>query len=771
MTTVALPGCTPEPLAAYLRSLAVLRLVAEQKDPSARGYWKDDVFHLETTLDLEALMHFFLSEYAPTPFVGPWNGGSGFYAADDMTGIDAISASSDPRFGPYRETISAIRSWPEMPQTIWTLGAMLARADSMAAAKAGNEAERLRALGAAVRAAMSSADSMASTIEQVTSKPLLKLARKLRTAVTKDERATGKEAIILACRDRLGSTALEWIDAAVVIGADRSLAYPPLAGSAGNEGRLDYTSAFMRMASELLLGTAPAGAALLLRHALLGETTGGMVTAAVGQHDPGRAGGYNQGLGIETESPPVNPWSFMLALEGLPVWASGVARRQGDARGVLCTPFAGHARAVGYSSSAGKDTEGARTAEVWAPLWPHPTGYPELRAFFAEGRAEVGRRRASNGIEFAQAASSLGVDRGVTAFVRYGLLKRRGDSYVALPVGRFPVRVHCNSDLLRQLEKPLGAFDRFLSGYKEPPARLAAARNGIDAALYDALLHGGAPTIKSLVASIGRAEGLLAVRDPARKPILKRPLGGLDPHWALAADDGTVEVRLARALASMTSLGKVGPLRANLAPVDPAKPWEWGHGAGQRAWSGSSLCARLAGVLSRRLLDAERLGCEANPLQGGLTVDPADAGALASGRVDEALLEELLFGFLWVDWANRDAVRAVREELSRQPRTPAEPVPRTFALLKLLFLPGPVPGHDDARLRPEPSILALLGASRIGDACEVARRRLRAAGLSPMRARFPDGEDGTRLAAALLLPVGRVAALARLVLLDDKDKD
>lgn len=36
-----LDGCAPTPLAHYLKALGVLRLVAEQLDPQARGWWEE----------------------------------------------------------------------------------------------------------------------------------------------------------------------------------------------------------------------------------------------------------------------------------------------------------------------------------------------------------------------------------------------------------------------------------------------------------------------------------------------------------------------------------------------------------------------------------------------------------------------------------------------------------------------------------------------------------------------------------------------------------
>jgi hypothetical protein len=40
MPELILHGCTPEPLMSYLKALGILRLVAEQADPEARGAWR-----------------------------------------------------------------------------------------------------------------------------------------------------------------------------------------------------------------------------------------------------------------------------------------------------------------------------------------------------------------------------------------------------------------------------------------------------------------------------------------------------------------------------------------------------------------------------------------------------------------------------------------------------------------------------------------------------------------------------------------------------------
>jgi CRISPR-associated protein Csx17 len=105
-----LGGCTSEPLAHYLKALAVLRLVAEQQDGAARGFWIGGVFKLATTLDRQALAEFMANTYVPTPILAPWNGGSGFYPNDNREGVDAIRASSSPRFHAYRKAIRCAKN-------------------------------------------------------------------------------------------------------------------------------------------------------------------------------------------------------------------------------------------------------------------------------------------------------------------------------------------------------------------------------------------------------------------------------------------------------------------------------------------------------------------------------------------------------------------------------------------------------------------------------------------------------------------------------------
>lgn len=793
MTEVCLEGCRAEPLASYLTALAVLRLVSEQKDPDARGWWEKGVFHLDSCLDKEGLVEFFCNEYIPTPIVSPWGGGSGFYEGDNTEGMSALLASDSDRFSEYQKVIREIQTFPEMPDVTFPIKELLNQLQEKADKSKGKTKEKyLTPINDTIQQAdlvpLSSPDEnlLALTIEELdikatipknasqsekeranAIKKLIASAKKVRNQIKSIKRGFGKELIIAACRDRLNDRAVEWIDAALILDPEGKSQSPPILGTGGNEGRLDYSNGFMKNIKGMLLENSE-GSKSLLRNALFGDPTEQLQFASVGQYDPGRAGGYNQGAEIETKNFPVNPWTYILTMEGAVSWASSVARRQKSAGGgYLRSPFTVRSTPVGYNSSS--DKEDAR-AEIWAPLWSRPAIYREIRLLLSEGRADVGQKSASNGIEFAEAATSLGVDRGITEFVRYSLLKRRGDNYVALPTGRFPVQIRSESDLVREL---IPILAKIIVKDDDAPAKLSSARRNVDDAIYTALLHGGATNVRRLIAAIGHLERIIAQSGYSNKPIVHRPLSGLSPKWILAADDGSIELRIATALASIGATGGVGPIRANIAPVDPVQPWKWSEGRGQTAWEGNSFTARLASVLTRRMMDAEKSGTHSNPLWGLIRIIPDDINAFIEGNVDESLIEDLLFGMTWIKWSDKTVFSDIRWNLRGrngwQRKDYQMPLPRSFALLKLLFLPDGIE-KDGERIiiKPEPSIIPLLRAGRINNACTIAGRRLRATGFTPMTTAFPDGDDGLRIASALLIPMKDERELMKLVLNPEK---
>src|SRR5690606_13708240 len=88
--------------------------------------------------------------------------------------------------------------------------------------------------------------------------------------------------------------------------------FPPLLGTGGNDGRLDFSNNFMQRLVSLfdpVTGLPEPGTVALLRASLFGEATTDLVKkAAIGQFYPGNAGGVNSTTGFAAASL-INPWT------------------------------------------------------------------------------------------------------------------------------------------------------------------------------------------------------------------------------------------------------------------------------------------------------------------------------------------------------------------------------------------------------------------------------------------------------------------------------
>lgn len=109
--------------------------------------------------------------------------------------------------------------------------------------------------------------------------------------------------------------------------------------------------------------------------------------------------------------------------------------------------------AGGGSGAGNQNDEADSHDEIWLPVWYQATGLNELNGLFQEGRATVGRRPAKDGLDFARAVASLGVDRGITEFQRYGFMMRSGKSYLATPISRIATRANPSAELISDLER------------------------------------------------------------------------------------------------------------------------------------------------------------------------------------------------------------------------------------------------------------------------------------------------------------------------------
>lgn len=789
---IPLRGCAPEPLIHYLKALGVLRLVAEQLDPQARSAWHGDTFVLETTKSEEELVDFFLNHYRPTPIVAPWNGGSGFYDGDDTSGIDAILSFESARFDDYKETIKNIFAFPELPTVSHlTLQDLVGRVQQQIDEAPNKEskdvkdwAKEIAKTNDCLSAWGDKIDLRTKTIQEIedikasaTDKNiakqvanLLQPLKKLRTIIKKSERSAGKDIIIQACRNRLSDKCVEWLDATVVL--SEKDAESPLLGSGGNDGRLDFTKAFMLYLKEALPDREGIGGEWLararkqLRSALFADSVATVKEEIVGQFYPAGAGGANATQGV-SGSPMVNPWDFVLGIEGTLVLASATVRQlAAGTRTKASFPFTVESSKVGYGTAA--DAEDVR-AELWLPLWSRMSSYKEVSHVFKEGRVQFSRqkRAVKNGFDFARAVAELGVDRGINSFQRYVFTKRFGTRYhFAVPLNTFEVKERPLISLVQGVYRWLDAFTRATSDEKKTPPRFVRARKQIEEAIFKLCARGDVEDLRETFVALGAAEAELVNGERFREEKNVRPLAGLSLRWFYECDDKTPEFRIAAALAAIGGAGNVRALRSNLEPFDDATR-QWAKNSKSVVWSAAALEEDLAAILQRRSIDARMHSLSHPPLMSSRFASLSSIAAFLERETDDERIEEFLRALVLLDWSKDDRTFAPDKETRYVP--PA--LPRAYALLKLLFLPEGklqlTQGGDSIIVKHEPTIVPLLRAGRIADALDIAGRRLKASGLVPLTEDFffPP-EDGARLAAALLIPIDEpsIRELAQLVL-------
>lgn len=594
-----------------------------------------------------------------------------------------------------------------------------------------------------------------------------------------------KPGFVLRLRNRLADEDLAWLDAVLVLAAD-GMRFPPLLGTGGNDGRLDFSNNFMQRVTELFDpedGRSAPLAGRWLRAALFAEPAVGLEGIPIGQFDPGDAGGVNASTGFEG-GPLPNPWHFVLMLEGALAFAAATTRRAETQRTGFSYPFTVSGAGAGSGALAASDEGAATRAEMWLPLWDRPVSLAELRRVLSEGRITVGRRIARDGLEVARALGSLGVDRGLTAFERYAFLQRNGRAYFAAPLGRQPVRRNASADLLAELDRRdwLARLRRH-ARRQEAPARLRAAIRRLTDAVFELARRDSPLAVRAVLIELGRTHQVLARSWTVREAV--EPLSRLSPRWLSASTGGGDhrELHLAVALAGLSMPGL--PMRAHLLPVERGERSRpvWADSSKDFVWGPGGLLGNLARVARRRVLEAEAAGHDA-PFGGRTGVSLGDLWTFLAAP-DPGLddrVARLLKGLVLVRIPPGWTPGGAAGDADREP----VPFPAGAALLELAVLsPGEIeralvwaagnraaldddraaPGGDRARgSAPHRRLLELLAAGRTREAVDLARRRLRLAGATrfgtvPVAAPPVAAE---RLLASLLIPLRR-GAVGRLV--------
>jgi CRISPR-associated protein Csx17 len=665
MNSLHLTGCSPTPLASYLKALGILRLVSEQADPAARGAWENEFFVLYTTLTEDELSDFFLKNYAPSPLVDPWNRGSGFLSSKDKAAknLSQVEKSKSLRFKPFQDGIAAARAIP-----------LLAQLTAVADIK--KDFDRL------------------------------------------------KPKFIQQCRLNWRGPILEWLDAALIIQSDLSPKFPALLGSGGNDGRLDFTDNFRQRFADLFdidTGKPNKKAGPLLRSALFAAPAQGAGKGAIGQYSPGAAGGANSTNGLDGKSH-VNPWDFILFLEGAVLFASAATRRLNNSASASA-PFALYAQAAGHLSSSSGDK--AARGEQWMPLWAQPATLGEVRSLLSEGRAQLGRTATREPLDMARAIARLGVARGISAFERYGYLERNGQANFAVPLGRWQVSAQPRQDLLADLDNYLARLHREAKSDHASNTLATAARN-LDDAILAAAANGSLPlNWQNILLALADCESIIAKIPPDKNKV--GILTGLTPGWIDAADDGTPEFRLALAF------GTQSDIRRHFLPLNKFGNRLDATAASSVVCFGRTFVADAIAFIDRRFVEAGKDASRAFSQFSHRPAALADISAFLSGALDEPRILALARAFM--AFGPRALPGAV-------PRAHAEyeSAEDNFALFRLA-------------LRPD--IFRRLASGDIASAARSAAQHLRSRGIVPPISLAVG--DARRLAASLAFPISRAA--------------
>ena len=541
--------------------------------------------------------------------------------------------------------------------------------------------------------------------------------------------------------------------------------------------RLEFSNNFMQnLVSALNLDQQRNGDTIVrnqLVAALFNEGSPELRKRSSGFFNPGSVGGANASVGFDGEAL-TNPWDYVLMLEGSLLFAGAAARRlSSPASSKAVFPFTVDNSAAGYGTSSDSEYGGSARAEFWAPLWNQPASLQELDHLLSEGRAQLGRPQVSNGTNFARAVAGLGTERGISQFQRYGFLVRNGLSYLATPLGRFHVRdgqdTARRANVLFDLDPWLESLRRALTG-RNVPAGLGTALRQIDQATIEFCQRGQPRDLQNVLIAVGHAERWLSTSSLRHGQYPVRPLNSLSGEWLQHADDRiTPEFRLARAMASILSgqrngRTRVGPIRENLEPVDTARRAGWKEGSASFVWTAGDPLSNMMAVLERRCVEGRMQAMGHPPLASAYPARLEDIVEFLNGGVDAQRVVNLALPLSFIRYWPRQE----ETESQRGPFPAPAALPSAYATMKLTLLPGkfncPSFGVTDKDIWMEPSLLPMLRAGRVRDACQLACLRLRASGLSQTLSATPGisgtSEQGRRLAAALLFPLDHRAHTA-----------
>jgi CRISPR-associated protein Csx17 len=365
-------------------------------------------------------------------------------------------------------------------------------------------------------------------------------------------------------------------------------------------------------------------------------------------------------------------------------------------------------------------------------------------------------------VDFARAIARLGVARGVTAFQRFGYIERNGQSNLATPLGRWRVEPQPHQDLVDQVSPWIDRLRRAGSDKHAPASISRAVRNCEEGVL--ACCRGGRTPQRwqELLLALGGAEAQLVASPRFTVERNLQPLPQLSASWLQAADDGSVELRLALALAAQFGISAGGDLdwqdsvRHHFMPLGDSGRFRTGASGlvsdPRVVCSGKDLQRDALALVQRRVVEAGQAGQAHFPLAGfgGTQAALADVAAFITASVDDSRILGLARPLMAMRW------KGFASPLTRPLTSTVDcGILPLYGILRLTHHPRPIPLESgQIQVRLDPAILARLAAGDLTTAIAVATRRLRASGLRPHFSQaIAEPALSLRLAASLAFPI------------------
>lgn len=579
--------------------------------------------------------------------------------------------------------------------------------------------------------------------------------------------------LVRALRTQLRGSPLLWLEAvlAVTSGDGRGIEQPAIFGTGGSEGSGSYTAAFMKAVRACLIDRAW-DSSLFVSLFAKGATPRSCWGESFGQFAPAGC---------------ASPWDLILAFEGACLVRSSVVRRsERDANRWMASPFFVAPVANAFPSSSridefvlNKGTELPGRGEQWFPLWAAPATCQEISSLFAQGRATChrGRRDASDGCAMSQAIARVGVARGITKFLRYGYLQRNNQAtHFAVPLGRFVVPERRAPDLicLDDLEAWLPRLRRE-AREKSGVGRLRQVERRLGDALFAVTQHPDEPLRwQTLLLGLAGVEAIQVTGSGH----MAGPIPKLRPGWVRAADDGSVEFRLAVSFALQAGRfdrdwipRRSTTVRRHWLTLERGRYVTTGAGAQQRLQSGvDRVLQGRSGIddavmlVSRRLVEASAHGSGELPLRAARSAAaaPSDLARLVAGEVDLDRTVDLARALMALD-----AYAWAKSPCAPRPASSPEDPDDAWIAIRLATWRSELP--HGARVGTDPAIVRRLDTGDAATAVALALRKLREAGVIPtVRSGSVSPRMARLWAAALAFPITRATATRFLSRLDPR---